>query len=133
MLPPTHALPVFYHPTINQSIIPFQAQIHLSPIPSLRSTLSPSLPLSSRTVPPRTLDDHLSHSLPTQRLAAHEALSLDSGDGIERSSDREEDRRGNQARRGVDETEPLDDGHGQVDAGAHVVGGEAAHEGVEFR
>ena len=70
--------------------------------------------------------------MPTKRLATHESLTLDTSQRVERCSHREHDRGSNQTASLLDYAKPLHEAHGEVDAGAHVVGGEAAHEGVEF-
>lgn len=77
------------------------------------------------------LDNHLCDTLPTQRLAAHETLSLESGDEIAGCRKQQHDRCGDQARRIDDDAEPLDQAHGAVDTCAHVVGGESSDERVK--
>lgn len=83
--------------------------------------------------PLRFLDDHLCHSLPAEGFASHEALALDTGQGVEGRGEGEQDGGGDQAGRFLDDTEPLDQAHAEVDGGAEVVGGESPHEGVKGR
>jgi hypothetical protein len=92
-------------------------------------------PASSLFIPlsPTSLDDHLSNTLPAECFATHEALSFHTGQSIESSSNGEEYRRGNKTRSLLDETEPLDDRHDEVDSSAHIVCRESPHEGVKLR
>lgn len=68
----------------------------------------------------------------TQRLTTHEPLPLHSRQRITQRSQRQHDRRGNQARRIQDQRQPLHYRHDGVDGGAHVVCFEAADELVEL-
>lgn len=79
------------------------------------------------------LDDHLCNSLPTEGLASHEALALDTRYSVERRGDSQQARGRDQARCFVDETEPLDNGHDEVDEGACVVGSEPPHKCIKGR
>merc|ERR1712230_204240 len=67
------------------------------------------------------LDNHLSNTLPTKRLATHESLTLDTSQRVEGCSHREHDSRSNQTASLLDYAKPLHEAHGEVDAGAHEV------------
>ena len=88
--------------------------------------------LPSPSLNPRHLDDHLSHTLPTKRLASHKSLSLYSSQSIESRRDSQEDSCRDKTRRFFDQTKPLNDSHDQIYSRARVVCGEATHESIEF-
>jgi hypothetical protein len=92
-------------------------------------SLQSSPPLTSSLQSP--LHNHLRDPLPAQRLAPHEALSLQTSKRVERSREEQEHRRGNQARSFLDDAQPLYQTHCSVYSCAHVVCGETAYEGIE--
>jgi hypothetical protein len=80
------------------------------------------------------LYDHLSNTMPSESLATHESLSLNTCQCIERCRDCQENRCSNQTRRRRDDdTEPLHNSHDQVDQRSHVIRGEPLHEGIKLR
>lgn len=78
------------------------------------------------------LNNHLRNPLSAQRLTRGKLLLLQPRQSVERSSDKQHDRRRDQARGVADQRQPLHHAHDGVDGGAHIVGLEAADEGVEF-
>jgi hypothetical protein len=78
------------------------------------------------------LDNHLCDTLATEGLAAHKLLLFQSGQCIACSRKHQDHGRGDQAARVHDDAQPLDQGHDAVNGGAHIVGREAADEGIEF-
>lgn len=77
-------------------------------------------------------NDHLRDTLAAKGLAADKLLALQTSQRVEEGGDREDDGGGDETRRASYETNPLDSTHGGVHGGAHVVGGEAADEGIEL-
>jgi hypothetical protein len=69
----------------------------------------------------------------TQSLASNESLTLDSSQCIEAGCDEQDD--GSDDKTGClhGDRNPLDDTHGKVDGGAHVIGLESANEGIKCR
>lgn len=80
-----------------------------------------------------SLDNHLCHSLPTKGFASNKALSFDTGQGVECRGNGEQDCGRDQAGRFVDDAEPLDQAHDEVDGCAEVVRGESPHKGIKGR
>lgn len=78
------------------------------------------------------LDDHLRDTVAAEGLAANKLLALQTSQRVEEGGDREDDGSGNETRGSRYETNPLDCTHGGVHSRAHVVGGEAADEGIEL-
>jgi hypothetical protein len=76
-------------------------------------------------------NNHLRHPLPTQRLTAHKLLLLQPRERVEHRRNQQHHRRHNQTAAAAEYAEPLDQAHAAVDGGPHVVGGEAADEGVK--
>ena len=77
------------------------------------------------------LDNHLSNTVTTQSLASNESLALDASQCIEAGCDEQDD--GSDDKTGClhGDRDPLDDTHGKVDGGAHVIGLESADEGIK--
>ena len=77
------------------------------------------------------LDNHLSNTVTTQSLASNESLALDASQCIEAGCDEQDD--GSDDKTGClhGNRNPLDDTHGKVDGGAHVIGLESADERVK--
>ena len=82
--------------------------------------------------PMRTSDNHLSNSLTTQRLTTHEVLVLQGGQRIKYGRDQEEDGRNDQRTPPIDQTEPLQHAHDDVDDGPHRGRGESTDKRVEL-
>lgn len=78
------------------------------------------------------LNNHLRHTLSTQRLTALKLLSSEGCQSVKYGSNQQHNGGSDQTRGFGDDAEPLDEGHDGVDGGAHVVGCEPADEGVEF-
>lgn len=78
------------------------------------------------------LDDHLGDALAAEGLGADEVLALEAGEGVADGGQGQEDGGGDQGAAAAEDAEVLDDGHDGVGSGAHVVGGDAADEGVEL-
>lgn len=78
------------------------------------------------------LDYHLRDTVAAEGLAADKLLALQTSQRVEEGSDREDDGSRNETRGARYETNPLDSTHGGVHSRAHVVGGEAADEGIEL-
>lgn len=78
-----------------------------------------------------TLDNHLSDTVATQGLASNESLTLDASQCVEECCDKQND--GSDDKTGCfdGKRDPLDDAHGKVDCGAHVVGLESADECIK--
>ena len=76
-------------------------------------------------------NNHLRNTLPTQRLTRRKLLLLQPRERLESRSNKQHNRSRNKTRRVADQREELDDAHGEVDGGAHVVCLEAADESVE--
>lgn len=70
--------------------------------------------------------------MPTKCLTSYKPLPLESSNSITYRSQQQHDRGSNQARWVYNDTKPLNQAHGSVDGGAHVVGGKTADEGVKF-
>jgi hypothetical protein len=79
------------------------------------------------------LDDHLSDTVTTQSLASNESLSLDTSQCVEGGCDKQNDGSDDKTGCLYGNRDPLNDTHGQVDGGAHVIGLESADEGVKRR
>ncbi len=79
------------------------------------------------------LDDHLCNALPTQGLAPHKSLPLESSDKITGCCQQQYNRCRNQARGIDDDAKPLDQAHGTVNGCTHVVGSETSDEVVKGR
>jgi hypothetical protein len=77
------------------------------------------------------LNNHLRNTLPTQRLAPHETLSLHSSKSVESSCDQQKDSGNDQARSVADDAQPLHKTHDSIYGCAHVVCGKTADEGIE--
>ena len=77
------------------------------------------------------LNNHLCNTLSTQRLAAHETLSLESSDKIAGCCKQQHNCCRDQARGINDDAEPLDQAHGTVDSCTHVVGSETSDKLVK--
>jgi hypothetical protein len=77
------------------------------------------------------LDNHLSDTVATQSLASHESLALDSSQCVEGGCDKQNDGSNDKAGCLDGDRDPLDDTHGQVDGGAHVIGLESADECIK--
>jgi hypothetical protein len=67
----------------------------------------------------------------TQSLASHESLALDSSQCVEGGCDKQNDGSNDKAGCLDGDRDPLDDTHGQVDGGAHVIGLESADECIK--
>jgi len=81
--------------------------------------------------PKDNLDNHLGDTVTTQSLASNESLTLDTGQCVEGSRDKQNDGSDDKAGRLYGDRDPLDDTHGKVDCGAHVIGLKSADEGVK--
>jgi hypothetical protein len=77
------------------------------------------------------LDNHLGDTVTTQSLASNESLALDSSQCVEGGCDEENNGSDDETGRLDGDRDPLDDTHGKVDGGAHVIGLESADEGVK--
>lgn len=77
-------------------------------------------------------NDHLRNTLTAECLAADELLAPQTSQRVEDGGDSEHDSGGNETRGAGDETNPLDSTHSGIHSGAHVIGGEAADEGIEL-
>ena len=88
---------------------------------------------SRRSTVAYRLNNHLSNTLPTQRLAAHEVLSFQSGNRIEDSSEEQQHSGGNQASGVWDNAQPLHDAGGDVERGPSPEGLKPSDERVERR
>ena len=69
----------------------------------------------------------------TQSLASDEALTLDASQCVEDGRDEQDNRSNNKTGCLDGKRDPLNDTHGKVDCGAHVIGLESADEGVKRR
>ena len=77
------------------------------------------------------LYDHLGDARAAEGLATDEGLTLDAGEQVAEGGNGEDDGGHDQGGGGDGQTEPLDEGHGTVRAGAHVVGRDLADRGIE--
>lgn len=69
--------------------------------------------------------------MPAKCLTSHKPLPLKSSNSIAYRCQQQHDRGSNQARWICNDTKPLDQAHGSVDGGAHVIGGKTADEVVK--
>jgi hypothetical protein len=69
----------------------------------------------------------------TQSLASNESLTLDTSQCVEGGCDEQNDGSNDKAGCLYGDRDPLNDTHGKVDCGAHVIGLESADEGVKRR
>lgn len=67
----------------------------------------------------------------TQSLASDEALTLDASQCVEDGRNEQDNRSNNKTGCLDGKRDPLNDTHGEVDGGAHVIGLESADERVE--
>lgn len=79
-----------------------------------------------------SLDNHLGNALAAKRLASDEGLPLDAGKQVADASKQEEDGRGDQGAPPKRSADKLEDGHGEVCAGAHVVGRDLANKLIKL-
>lgn len=75
--------------------------------------------------------NHLRDARAAQRLGPDKLLVLDGGRQVAQGSKGQHDGLGDQRRRARDDAQPLDQAHDAVRGGAHVVGRDLAHVGVE--
>lgn len=83
-------------------------------------------------MPPHALNNHLRDTLAAQSLTRRKLLLFQTSKRIECRGNQQHNSGCDQTCRVADERKPLDYAHCGVDGGAHVVGFEAADEGVEF-
>jgi hypothetical protein len=67
----------------------------------------------------------------TQSLASNESLTLNTSQCVEGGCDKQDNGSDDKAGCLYGDRDPLDDTHGKVDCGAHVIGLESADEGIK--
>ena len=115
--------------SLSESQIPFIPYFEFGLTAYLTKPLSPSLLFPHL---PHSLNDHLRYTSTAKRLASHKVLVFETRECVACRSHEEDDSAGDETGCAEDETAPLNDGKGEVDTGAHIVGAEAADKGVEL-